>query len=137
MTEEAKPFVTQISQHEQRRVTQLHFAFLCKPSGMIRHRAQCCNQEHPYSGQCALLRCSTRQHLFGEVKLNMSGAALHGGQYLWGRRACDGMNLLNLIHLIGPWKEWEQAHHLQRAHWWSLVRDASYGLSGMTNHATR
>lgn len=36
-----------------------------------------------------------------EIKLNMRGAALHGGQDLgrWG--ASDGMDLLYLVHLIG------------------------------------
>lgn len=58
--------------------------------------------------------CAMRQHLLGEVKLDMSGAALHGGQNLRRRGAGDGMNLLYLIHLIGAWEEWEQAHHLHK-----------------------
>ena len=51
-------------------------------------------------------------HLLWKVKLDMRGAALHGGQDIGGRRACDGVNLLYLIHLIGAREERKQAHHL-------------------------
>ena len=46
-------------------------------------------------------------HLVREIKLNMRGASLHGGQDLrrWG--ACDGMDLLDLVHLICAREQWE------------------------------
>lgn len=52
------------------------------------------------------------QHLVGEVKLHMSGAALHSGQDLRGGGACDGMDLLYLVHLIGSRKQWKQTNDL-------------------------
>ena len=52
------------------------------------------------------------QYLGREVKLDMGGPALHGGQDLWGGGSSDGMDLLYLVHLIGARKQGEQAHHL-------------------------
>ena len=52
------------------------------------------------------------RYLRREVKLDMSGPALHGGQDLGGGGSSDGMDLLYLVHLIGARKQREQAHHL-------------------------
>ena len=52
------------------------------------------------------------QYLGREVKLDMSGPALHGGQDVWGGGSGDGMDLLYLVHLVGARKQGEQAHHL-------------------------
>lgn len=52
------------------------------------------------------------QYLWREVKFDMSGPALHGGQDLGGGGSSDGMDLLYLVHLIGAGKQRKQAHHL-------------------------
>ena len=45
------------------------------------------------------------RYLGREVKLDMSGPALHGGQDLRGGSSSDGMDLLYLVHLIGARKQ--------------------------------
>ena len=57
-------------------------------------------------------RVTAALHLVREVKLHMIGAALHGGQDLGGGGACDGVDLLYLIHLVGPREQREQADNL-------------------------
>ncbi len=47
------------------------------------------------------------QYLRREVKLDVSGPALHGGQDLGGRGSSDGVDLLYLVHLIGARKQRE------------------------------
>ena len=53
-------------------------------------------------------------HLVRKIKLDMRGAALHGGQDLRRRGTRDGMDLLYLIHLIGAREQWEQTDNLRQ-----------------------
>ena len=52
-------------------------------------------------------------HLGGKVEVHVRAALLHFGQQLRCRCAQDGMDLLDLVQLVGPREEGEQGHDLK------------------------
>lgn len=73
------------------------------------HLSKACQKSQPRTA-----REGPPRYLVWKVKLNMGGAPLHGGQDLRGGGACDGVDLLYLVHLIGAREERKQTDHLQQ-----------------------